>query len=169
MRAIAILILILGVAQSLCAEVTYKQARLSLEGRKTMRRGTIEFEANHVSFVPLYEQYSDDAVSIVYDEILSMTPGIRKKKFGGATAATSILFGPPGLAMLAANKKFTMVTIETAEDFVTIGVRKRNGTEFLKRLETATGLVVQQAPEQEQVEGSEEVAENGAGADPRGP
>ena len=139
MRPIVILICALGMASSLYAEVTYKQARLSLEGRKTMRRGTIEFQEKQVHFEPLYEQYAEDAVSIVYDDILSMTHGIRKKKFGGATAATTIFFGPVGLAMLAANKKFTTVTIETEDAFITLAVRKRNGTEFVKRIETATG------------------------------
>ena len=45
--------------------------------------------------------------------------------------------------------KFTMVTIETRDDLVTIGVRKRNGTEFVKRLEQVTGQVILQEPEEE--------------------
>jgi hypothetical protein len=165
MKRVAIVACLLLTAQALVAQMVYDEARFAVEGTKKLLKGSVQFEENHLSFTPKNELKADP-VAVLYNDVVSMRLGLRKKKYGGATAATTVLAGPVGLVMLVANKKFTMVSIELKDasgvepgvEFVTIGVRKRIGLEFVRRLEKVTGLPVEgelEEPEAEKPEPEE--------------
>ena len=133
-KLIAVLLLVAMPVQG--ATVTYDKARMSVEGTKKLIKGSIIVGKDEVIFKP---SSGEPPSAIYYTDIIEMTTSQRKKKMGGATAGAVLLFGPAGFAMLAANKKYTMVTIETENDLITIGVRKKTGAEFMRRLEKASG------------------------------
>ena len=163
MKRVAIFACLLLTAQALVAQTVYDEARLAIEGTKKLLKGSVQFEENHLTFTPKNELKADP-VAVLYNDVVSMRLGLRKKKYGGATAATTVLAGPVGLVMLVANKKFTMVSIELkdasadepgdepGDEFVTIGVRKRIGLEFVRRLEKVTGLPVEGEVEEVEAE-----------------
>lgn len=136
---IAALIVAIFSAQSSFAVTVYDKARRSIEGTKKLEKGVINISDRSIKFVSI-----DNTVhEVAWVEVKSMEVGTRKKTRGGATAAAVILAGPVGFAMLAAKKKFTMLSIETEDDILNIGVPKKSGQEFLRRVEKASDLEVE--------------------------